>query len=170
MSVTDQSQAVQQFGSGHVTSSGSGFTDDSDSDNRHSHSMFGSPGIWARIHTIYYRYKHNIHNCLPCNYNFCMSRPAQDELHSASKKGESSSSSGKKGKGGKWHSKRKAPDELWNDGTPPDRTNPLMNFLADKLPREYLQDPSLDVLCLLRVLHALNRYWYTLYPSVKRNK
>ena len=55
MLVTDQSQAVQQFGSGHVTSSGSGFTDDSDSDNRHSHSMFGSPGIWARIHTIYYR-------------------------------------------------------------------------------------------------------------------
>merc|ERR1719447_2461622 len=147
-------QAVQQFGGGHVTGSGSGFTDDSDSDNRHSHSMFGSPGIWARIHTIYYR-------------------PAQDELGS-SKKGESgsasSSSGGKKGKGGKWHSKRKAPDELWNDGAAPDRVNPLINFLADKLPREYLQDPSLDVLCLLRVLHALNRYWYTLYPSVKRTK
>ena len=95
--------------------------------------------------------------------------------------------SGKKGKGGKWHSKRKAPDELWTDGLPPDRTNPLIVFLADKLPREYLQvsqkvmfslpeapclwqDPSLDVLCLLRVLHALNRYWYTLYPSVKKNK
>ena len=25
------------------------------------------------------------------------------------------------------------------------------------------QDPSLEVLCLLRVLHALNRYWYTMY-------
>ena len=144
-------QAVQQFGGGHVTG-GSSYTDDSDSDTRHSHSMFGSPGIWARIHTIYYR-------------------PASDEPSSASsssaKKGESSS---KKGKGGKWHSKRKAPDELWNEGSPPDRVNPLINFLADKLPRDYLQDPSLDVLCLLRVLHALNRYWYTLYPSVKRTK
>merc|ERR1719410_2827726 len=151
-------QAVQQFGgAGHVNqSSGSGFTDDSDSDNRHTHSMFGSPGIWVRIHTIYYR-------------------PAQDDSHSSSSSkpgtsGQSSSSSGKKGKGGKWHSKRKAPDELWNEGNPPDRVNPLINFLADKLPREYLQDPSLDVLCLLRVLHALNRYWYTLYPNVSRNK
>merc|ERR1719308_24543 len=137
-------QAVQQFGG-----AGSGFTDDSDSDNRNT-SMFGSPGIWARIHTIYYR-------------------PAQEEAPSSSKKG-GECSSGKKGKGGKWHSKRKAPDELWNDGAPPERHNPLINFLADKLPREYLQDPSLDVLCLLRVLHALNRYWYTLYPSVKRTK
>merc|ERR1719228_2063889 len=140
-------QAVQQFGG-----SGSGFTDDSDSDNRNT-SMFGSPGIWARIHTIYYR-------------------PAQEEPHSSSKKGGECSGDfpGKKGKGGKWHSKRKAPDELWNDGTPPERHNPLINFLADKLPREYLQDPSLDVLCLLLVLHALNRYWYTLYPSGTRNK
>ena len=70
-------QAVQQFGGGHVTGSGSGFTDDSDSDNRHSHSMFGSPGIWARIHTIYYR-------------------PAQDDLGS-SKKGESGSASSSSG-------------------------------------------------------------------------
>jgi hypothetical protein len=34
---------------------GSGTTDDSDSDNRNT-AMFGSPGIWARIHTIFYRY------------------------------------------------------------------------------------------------------------------
>ena len=78
MSVTDHLQAVQQFGSGHVTSSGSGFTDDSDSDNRHSHSMFGSPGIWARIHTIYYRYKYDIHICALGNLfllkHFCVYR------------------------------------------------------------------------------------------------
>ena len=60
-------QAVQQFGG-----AGSGFTDDSDSDNRNT-SMFGSPGIWARIHTIYYR-------------------PAQEEAHSSSKKGGECSS------------------------------------------------------------------------------
>jgi hypothetical protein len=35
---------------------GSGTTDDSDSDNRNT-AMFGSPGIWARIHTIFYRYR-----------------------------------------------------------------------------------------------------------------
>jgi len=141
-------QAVQQFASG----GGSSYTDDSDSDNRLGQSVFGSPGVWARIHTIYYR-------------------PAQDESNSATKKiVDPTSSSSKKGKGGKWNSKRKAPDELWTEGVPPDRTNPLIVFLADKLPREYLQDPSLDVLCLLRVLHALNRYWYTLYPGVKKYK
>lgn len=142
-------QAVQQFGG---PGGGSSFTDDSDSDaghRTHQTSMFGSPGIWARIHTIYYR------------------PAAEDRDTSAGSKKGGECSSGKKGKGGKWHSKRKAPDELWNEGTPPDRTNPLINFLADKLPREYLQDPSLDVLCLIRVLHALNRYWYTLYPGVR---
>ncbi len=34
---------------------GSGTTDDSDSDNWNP-AMFGSPGIWARIHTIFYGY------------------------------------------------------------------------------------------------------------------
>lgn len=46
-------QAVQQFASG----GGSSYTDDSDSDNRLGQSVFGSPGVWARIHTIYYRYR-----------------------------------------------------------------------------------------------------------------
>jgi hypothetical protein len=46
------------------------------------------------------------------------------------------------GKGGKGHSKRKAPDELWTDGTIPERQNPLINFLADKLPKEFIQVPA----------------------------
>jgi len=143
-------QAVQQLGGGGGGAiPTSGFTDDSDSDSMMRGSVFGSPGIWARIHTIYYR-------------------PATDDGQptGSSKKGGECSSS-KKGKGGKWHSKRKAVDELWTEGTPPERNNPLTVFLADKLPREYLQDPSLDVLCLLRVLHALNRYWATLYPGLR---
>jgi hypothetical protein len=43
------------------------------------------------------------------------------------------------GKNGKGHSKRKAPDELWTDGIIPERQNPLVNFLADKLPKEFIQ-------------------------------
>jgi len=141
-------QAVQQLGGSSGGATSSGFTDDSDSDSMMRGSVFGSPGIWARIHTIYYR-------------------PAQDEGGSVASRKGGECTGGKKGKGGKWHSKRKAPDELWTEGTPPERVNPLVNFLADKLPRdrEYLQDPSLDVLCLLRVLHALNRYWASLYPG-----
>ncbi len=48
------------------------------------------------------------------------------------------------GKGGKGHSKRKAPDELWTDGTIPERQNPLINFLADKLPKEFIQVPAVS--------------------------
>ena len=28
------------------------------------------------------------------------------------------------------------------------------------------EDPSLDVLCLLRALNALNRYWGSMYPGM----
>ena len=43
-------QAVQQFGSAPMFEN-----TNEDSDNRNSMVMYGSPGIWARIHTIYYR-------------------------------------------------------------------------------------------------------------------
>ena len=121
------------------------------------------------------------------------------------------------GKGGKGQAKRKAPDELWTEGIVAERQNPLISFLEDKLPKEFLhqvnsfiylltyscihssihlaihlfvthsfihsyfysllpvinntnkcfQDPSVDVLNLIRVLHALNRFWYTLYPGTR---
>jgi hypothetical protein len=57
------------------------------------------------------------------------------------------------GKGGKGHSKRKAPDELWTDGTIPERQNPLINFLADKLPKEFIQVPA------LLLLHPMNYFF-----------
>ena len=76
---------------------------------------------------------------------------------------------GQKGHGGKGSnkSKRKAPDELWNEGHAPALQNPLTPFLVDKLPtlNPNLKDPSLEVLCLLRALHALNRYWGSLYEG-----
>ena len=75
---------------------------------------------------------------------------------------------GQKGHGGKGSnkSKRKAPDELWNEGLAPCLQNPLTPFLVDKLPTSNnLDDPSLEVLCLLRTLHALNRYWGSLFEG-----
>ena len=153
-------QAVQQFGGGNVYD-----VSDSDSsvDNRAaaaSTSIYGTPGIWARIHTIYYR-------------------PAEDTSNAASPFAASSSSkaskseSGRKGKGASSkQSKRKSSspaDDLWAEGNAPERQSPLIPFLVDTLPRCFAgsgnnSDPSADVLCLLRVLHALNRYWGSLYP------
>ncbi len=43
-------QAVQQFGSAPISD-----LSHEDSEHRSSNVMYGSPGIWARIHTIYYR-------------------------------------------------------------------------------------------------------------------
>ena len=154
-------QAVQQFGSPMFEVS------DSDSDGRSpasAHggggggSLYGSPGIWARIHTIYYR---------PASERTAAAAAEEAATAAASSASTSSGKSGKekKGKGSK-QSKRKSVDELWSEGNPPERASPLTAFMVDKLPRFLnLQDPSLDVLCLLRVLHALNRYWGSLYPS-----
>ena len=169
-------QAVQQFGSSPMFE-----ISEADSENRNhlassSGMMYGSPGVWARIHTIYYR---PIQGTGIGTFG-----STSTSLTSSAKQGSSKadSSSGnttgaKKGKGAK-QSKRKATDELWNEGNPPERVNPLHPFLVEKLPRmspsTYTTnissplngiDPSLDVLCLLRALHALNRYWGTLYTS-----
>lgn len=47
--------------------------------------------------------------------------------------------------------------------------SPLKPFLAVKLPESVtIQDPSLEVLCLIRVLNALNRYWASLYIGIEQ--
>ena len=98
-------------------------------------------------------------------------RPASErEDPSASTPSSSSSKTdaaggSKKGKGSK-QSKRKAPDELWNEGNPPEAVNPANLLMVPNLSKMMnSEDPSLDVLCLLRALNALNRYWGSMYPG-----
>lgn len=51
-----------------------------------------------------------------------------------------------------------------SEGIVPTPHSPLEHFLKTQLPDTVtIQDASLEVLCLLRVLHALNRYWGSLY-------
>ena len=166
-------QAVQQFGSSPMFD-----MSEADGENRNHLAssvamMYGSPGVWARIHTIYYR---------PVQDTTVAALGASSITMQSAGKGNSKTESvsnpgGKKGKGAK-QSKRKATDELWNEGNVPERVNPLHPFLVEKLPRmspstyattvnspQNGSDPSLDVLCLLRALHALNKYWGTLYTN-----
>uniref|UniRef100_A0A8C2NFY8 E3 ubiquitin-protein ligase n=1 Tax=Capra hircus TaxID=9925 RepID=A0A8C2NFY8_CAPHI len=57
-------------------------------------------------------------------------------------------------------------DELWNDGVCPSVSNPLEVYLIPTAPENItFEDPSLDVILLLRVLHAVSRYWYYLYDN-----
>lgn len=54
------------------------------------------------------------------------------------------------------------------EGMVPAVQSPLSPFLTTNLPENVtIQDASLDVLCLLRILNALNMYWNTLYPSLE---
>uniref|UniRef100_A0A8B9MWW2 E3 ubiquitin-protein ligase n=1 Tax=Accipiter nisus TaxID=211598 RepID=A0A8B9MWW2_9AVES len=57
-------------------------------------------------------------------------------------------------------------DELWHDGVCPSVLNPLEVYLVSTPPENItFEDPSLDVILLLRVLHAISRYWYYLYDN-----
>lgn len=113
-------------------------------------------------------------------------RPLKEEPSSSGKSsGTSSSHSSRKGKGssGKSTSRRKG-DELWNgkchllllgifhllvlflEGATPSVQSPLQPFLTARLPESVtIQDASLEALCLLRILNAVNCYWTHLYPG-----
>ncbi|CAH1991222.1 unnamed protein product [Acanthoscelides obtectus] len=136
-------QAVRQF------SNNGNDQSETDTDNE---TPLGNAGIWVQTHVIYYR-------------------PLKEES-SSSTKGSGSGSSGhssRKGKGssGKSTSRRKG-DELWNEGIAPAIQSPLAPYLITQLPETVtIQDASLEVLCLLRILNALNIYWTHLYPAVE---
>lgn len=136
-------QAVRQF------SSNGNDQSETDTDNE---TPLGNAGIWVQTHVIYYR-------------------PLKEDSSSSNKQssGTSSGHSSRKGKGssGKSTSRRKG-DDLWNEGLTPPVQSPLAPFLSTQLPESVtIQDASLDVLCLLRILNALNLYWNTLYPAIE---
>lgn len=101
---------------------------------------------------------------------FFFYRPVPEEDAATSpKSGSSSQGNSRKGKGKstKISSKRKE-DSLWLEGTVPLQHCPLAPYLSPTLPPSVtIMDASLDGLCLLRLLHALNRHWGILFPHLK---
>ncbi|XP_012262232.2 E3 ubiquitin-protein ligase TRIP12 isoform X2 [Athalia rosae] len=136
-------QAVRQFGCSGLDHS------EAEADGE---APLGHDAVWVQTHTIYYR------------------PVPEDETTISSKPGSSSQSSGSrkgKGKSTKISSKRKE-DNLWLEGTIPPPRCPLAPYLAPTLPLSVtITDASLDGLCLLRLLHALNRHWGVLFPHLK---
>ncbi|XP_064615750.1 E3 ubiquitin-protein ligase TRIP12-like [Liolophura sinensis] len=127
-------QAIKQFAS-MVDKDGN----ETDTD---SESPFGHASIWVKTHVIWYR-------------------PAQDcedsVLATSPKKTKSEIKTSKS-------SSRGRKDELWTDGSCPVIIPALNAYLSEKLPAFVtVQDPSLEVITLLRVLSSFNRYWDTLY-------
>ncbi|XP_020285612.1 E3 ubiquitin-protein ligase TRIP12 isoform X2 [Pseudomyrmex gracilis] len=135
-------QAVRQFGCSGVDHS------EAEAD---SEPPLGHDAVWVQTHTIYYR---------PV--------PEEDTVTSP-KSGSSSQGNSRKGKGKstKISSKRKE-DSLWLEGIVPSQHCPLAPYLSPTLPPSVtITDASLDGLCLLRLLHALNRHWGILFPHLK---
>uniref|UniRef100_A0A6I8QUC9 E3 ubiquitin-protein ligase n=1 Tax=Xenopus tropicalis TaxID=8364 RepID=A0A6I8QUC9_XENTR len=107
----------------------------------------GRAGIWTKTHTIWYK-------------------PVREEEESAK-----DTVGGKRGRAQTAPTKTsprnsKKHDELWHDGVCPRILNPLEVYLISGPPENItFDDPSLDVVILLRVLHAISRYWYYLYDN-----
>lgn len=156
-------QAVKQF---------SPLVNDQSETDTESETPVGSASIWVQQHTIFYR-------------------PIEDESQQQSQfhaSGSSSTSSGAVvagGQGGSGNNKasssgsRKHSDkgpsskvqrkktECWAEGQVPVPASPITVFLRDSLPADVVtvQDAALDALCMLRVVHTLNRHWETLYAG-----
>ncbi|XP_075057741.1 E3 ubiquitin-protein ligase TRIP12 isoform X3 [Mixophyes fleayi] len=107
----------------------------------------GRAGIWTKTHTIWYK-------------------PVREEEESTK-----DTVGGKRGRAQTAPTKTsprnsKKHDELWHDGACPKISNPLENYLISSPPENItFDDPSLDVVILLRVLHAISRYWFYLYDN-----
>ncbi|KAM4693958.1 E3 ubiquitin-protein ligase TRIP12 isoform 3-T6 [Discoglossus pictus] len=107
----------------------------------------GRAGIWTKTHTIWYK-------------------PVREEEESTK-----DTVGGKRGRAQTAPTKTsprnsKKHDELWHDGICPKVMNPLESYLISAPPENItFDDPSLDVVLLLRVLHAISRYWYYLYEN-----
>lgn len=135
-------QAIRQFGCSGIDHS------EAEAD---SEPPLGHDAVWVQTHTIYYR------------------PVPEEETATSPKPGSSSQSSSRKGKGKstKISSKRKE-DSLWLEGAVPTLRCPLALYLSSSLPLSVtISDASLDGLCLLRLLHALNRHWGVLFPHLK---
>ncbi|KAK3801055.1 hypothetical protein RRG08_013451 [Elysia crispata] len=97
---------------------------------------FGNTSIWVQTHTIWYR----------------PATEQEENMATSPKKTKAESKASKS-------SKRKDPHTTSPVGQPV-----LHSLLTEKLPASVtVQDASLETIALLRVLHALNRHWASMY-------
>lgn len=126
----------------------------------------GNASIWVQQHTIYYRpieEEPNQHaHSQPGGSSSSNTAGASVSTRASSSSSSSTSSRKHSEKSASKSSRKKT--EYWADGIQ-QVASPITNFLTNTLPKDVVtvQDASLDALCMLRIVHALNRHWETLY-------
>lgn len=119
--------------------------------------LSGNASIWIQQHTIYYR---------PVEENTPGSA-SKGGVNSLTATSSSFNASRKNSKNSLAKLQNRRKPEFWADGTAPPIVSPLIPFLVPKLPDlETVEDASIEVLALLRILNGLNRHWPSLYYSV----
>lgn len=126
----------------------------------------GNASIWVQQHTIYYRpieEEQSPHAHSQPGGSSTSNVVAGVSVTRASSSSSTTSVSRKHSEKSSSKSSRKK-SEFWADGIQ-QVVSPITGFLTNMLPKDVVtvQDASLDALCMLRIVHALNRHWETLY-------
>ncbi|XP_039958082.1 uncharacterized protein LOC120773217 isoform X2 [Bactrocera tryoni] len=171
-------QAVKQF---------SPLVNDQSETDTDTETPLGNASVWVQQHTIYYRPVEEEANASSVGITANASSLSISKHTSAS----SSTAAGASGSGlhtptggtsstGTSTSSKKSSKssskllrkktELWHEGIAPATVSALKAFLTSTLPPDVVtvQDASLDALCMLRVINALNRHWEQLYGCVHK--
>ncbi|XP_016997489.2 E3 ubiquitin-protein ligase TRIP12 isoform X7 [Drosophila takahashii] len=154
-----------------------------------SETLLGNASIWVQQHTIYYRPVEEevasgaatgaASSSSSCSSGVQKQQSTSSSASSYANASTSCSSSSGVASGGGSSSKKahkssskfmRKKTELWHEGIAPGVISALKPFLSSSLPADVVtvQDSSLDALCMLRVIHALNRHWEHLYGCVVR--
>ncbi|XP_033165558.1 E3 ubiquitin-protein ligase TRIP12 isoform X1 [Drosophila mauritiana] len=154
-----------------------------------SETLLGNASIWVQQHTIHYRPVEEevtsgaaagaASSSSSCSSGVQKQQSTSSSASSCVNATSSCSSSSGVASGGGSSTKKahkssskfmRKKTELWHEGIAPGVISALKPFLSSSLPADVVtvQDASLDALCMLRVIHALNRHWDHLYGCVVR--
>ncbi|XP_067615861.1 E3 ubiquitin-protein ligase TRIP12 isoform X5 [Eurosta solidaginis] len=177
-------QAVKQF---------SALVNDQSETDTDTETPMGNASVWVQQHTIYYRPVEDDTNNISVNASTSSTASINMNKNSSASGASSStaaavstsglhtptcglssvipSTSAKKGSKSLSKLLRKK-TELWHEGIAPRSGSALKSFLTNILPPDVVtvQDASLDALCMLRIINALNRHWEQLYGCVHRQQ
>lgn len=129
--------------------------------------LTGNASIWVQQHTIFYRPIDDEHSASGGASSSSANNKTAGGASSSTAMSSSRSKSGSKSSSSSKVSRKKT--EFWAEGQITAPASALTPFLSAAMPHDMVtvQDASLDALCMLRMVNALNRNWTSLYSCVR---